>query len=52
MITMFILLLLGIGIISVIVSAAFRILRFVFSLPIIGTLAVIFILVLIFSSIL
>lgn len=48
MITMFLMLFLLLGIVAVIVSAAFRILRFVFSLPIIGTLAVIFFIVLIF----
>ena len=51
MIAMFLMLLIGIGIFVVIVSAFLRIIQFMFSLPIIGALAVILILMFIFFGI-
>ncbi len=51
MIAMFLMLLIGIGIFVVIVSAFLRIIQFMFSLPVIGALAVILILMFIFFGI-
>ena len=48
MITMFLMFLIGFGILAVIITAAFRILSFFISLPVIGTLAVILILMILF----
>lgn len=51
MITMVLMCLIGLGIIAVIVSAALNFLRWIFSLPILGTLAVIFIIMFLFFGI-
>lgn len=51
MLAMFLMLLIGIGIFVVIVSAFLRIIQFMFSLPVIGALAVILILMFIFFGI-
>lgn len=51
MIAMFLMFLIGIGIFVVIVSAFLRIIQFMFSLPIIGALAIILILMFIFFGI-
>ena len=51
MIAMFLMLLICIGIFVVIVSAFLRIIQFMFSLPVIGALAVILILMFIFFGI-
>ncbi len=48
MITMFLMLFIILGIIGVIISAAFSILRWIFSIPIIGTLAVILLIMFLF----
>lgn len=50
MIATFLMFLIGFGILAVIISAAFKILSFIISLPVIGVLAIIFILMILFSG--
>ena len=48
MITMFLMFLVGFGILAVIISAAFKILSFFISLPVIGTLVIVMIIIALF----
>lgn len=51
MIAMFLFLLLGVGIVAVIIAAFLRLIQFMFSLPIIGALAIILLVLFLFFRI-